>query len=144
MRAVPPPPPPAEDDEAPAEDDEATRRSNIAARMAKLGGIKFGAPPLPNTKRSMSTGPSDETPKSPIRETPTSPTIEERQEESFNIQESTEPSIAPVASEGGDGDETPEQEAARRRATLARLWAGGSLGFGMFGQRGHESTAAAD
>jgi hypothetical protein len=32
----------------------------------------------------------------------------------------------------GGGDETPEAEAARRRATLARLRAGGALGFGMF------------
>jgi hypothetical protein len=144
MRAVPPPPAPVEEQEGQAEDGEASRRSNIAARMAKLGGIKFGAPPLPNTKRSMSTGPSDETPKSPIRETPTSPTIEHMQEESFDAQEPLQPSVAPVTTQGGEGDETPEQEAARRRATLARLRAGGSLGFGMFGQRGHDSTAAAD
>jgi hypothetical protein len=138
MRAVPPPP---VEEEAQGEDDEATRRKNIAARMAKLGGIKFGAPP----QRSNSTGPTSavgEGPKSPIRETPTSPTVEEEQEEMIP-RGSAPPPLSPGV-EGGDGEETAEEEAARRRATLARLRAGGSLGFGMFGQRGHDSSAASD
>jgi hypothetical protein len=136
MRA--PPTAPAEVEGAEGEDDEAARRSNIAARMAKLGGVKFGAPPVPKTKRTMSTEPSsaiDETPKSPIREIPPPP------QEDEEPREEGEDAPAPVAT-GEDGDETPEQEAARRRATLARLRAGGSLGFGMFGQRGSNAPAS--
>ena len=146
MRAVPPAPAPIEDEDAQhGEDDEATRRSNIAARMAKLGGIKFGAPPIPGTKRSMSTGPSsavDEGPKSPIRETPTSPMLEEEQGD-MSPQQSAPP-MSPGEDAPGDGEETAEEEATRRRATLARLRAGGSLGFGMFGQKGSNSSATPD
>ena len=150
---MPPPPAAVEDDSAAqntgqsAEDEEATRRSNIAARMAKLGGIKFGAPPpVPATKRSMSTDPSstiDEGPKSPIREVPPASTNEV--DEGDDSQEaSTQRAISPPAAapQAEEGDETPEQEAARRRATLARLRAGGSLGFGMFGQGGHQAAAS--
>lgn len=43
-----------------------------------------------------------------------------------------------------DQDESPEAEAARRRATLARLRAGGSLGFGMFNHGPAKQEVGAD
>lgn len=121
-------PPPAEQQ---PEDEEAARKANIAARMAKLGGVKFGMPPpVPSFKKPSadSEGPAspvrEMAPRSPVREKVVSPTFEEPTTEA-----------TPVEASGGaddDGEETPEQEAARRRATLARLRAGGALGFGMF------------
>ena len=107
-------------------DEEATRRQNIAARMAKLGGIKLGGPPLGFNPRQGSatsdTGPTSptEVPRSPVTEAPLSPIG----------------SVAPPATSDqtvNDNDESEEAAAVRRRATLARLQAGGHLGgFNMF------------
>ncbi|WVW84772.1 hypothetical protein I302_106807 [Kwoniella bestiolae CBS 10118] len=116
-----------------AEDGDATRRSGIAARMAKLGGIKFGMPPPTFKKPQNITSPSSELPPaeeghvdSPIDKEPPLPSPR------------GEVPASPVR--GGaevEGEETPEQEAARRRATLARLRAGGALGgFGLFNPGG--------
>ncbi|KAK8858659.1 hypothetical protein IAR55_002888 [Kwoniella newhampshirensis] len=138
--------PPAEDEmtRSPSADDEdATRRSGIAARMAKLGGIKFGMPPPARKKHSVNEGAAniEEVPtvsddlSSPIeRERPIPSPVADRSEVGH-------PSPEPQATRGGE--ETPEQEAARRRATLARLRAGGALGFGMFnhGPVGVEDSA---
>lgn len=99
--------------------------------MAKLGGVKFGMPPTHAKRqstssadsRAMSEGPKSpiDAPHSPLGADPpmSSPTYERRQP--------SEPSL-----DVATGDETPEAEAARKRATLARLRAGGALGFGMF------------
>lgn len=125
-----------------ADDDEKARKAGIAARMAKLGGIKFGMPPpVPAIKRDSAN--TSEAPMSPTRRIstgPASPVAEKREVPSSPLESS-----APLASPGADApvgsksveapeedEETPEAEAARRRATLARLRAGGSLGFGMF------------
>ncbi|GFZ45131.1 hypothetical protein JCM24511_02857 [Saitozyma sp. JCM 24511] len=123
----------------PAQEDseEASRRSGIAARMAKLGGIKFGMPPPGGKKPSASStdpmSPTQEAPTSPVVDAPKSP-IGEREVVAEPVSEQA--GIAPV----DDGEETPEQEAARRRATLARLRAGGALGFG--GMFGHGPSSA--
>lgn len=114
----------------PAADPEAQRRAGIAARMAKLGGIKLGGPPLMGTRRSTndaSEGPRSPMspgaePTSPVREAPLAPSLQTAAEE--------------------EDDETEEAAARRRQATLARLQAGGSLGQGMFG--GPRPVAEAD
>ncbi|WVQ96424.1 hypothetical protein IAU59_003529 [Kwoniella sp. CBS 9459] len=132
----------------PAEDEDASRRSGIAARMAKLGGIKFGMPPPTFKKPSASvTSPTNEhvpgSPKARNVDEPTSPIdteppvrnpSEERSDAMSSVPSAPAPAPAPAPAfaESGDSEETPEQEAARRRATLARLRAGGALGFGMF------------
>ncbi|WWC96190.1 hypothetical protein V866_003057 [Kwoniella sp. B9012] len=115
-----------------AEDEDATRRSGIAARMAKLGGIKFGMPPPTFKKPQNIASPSSEV-----------PTAEEGHVESPIDKEPPLPSprgevpVSPVTGRDEEGEETPEQEAARRRATLARLRAGGALGgFGLFNPGG--------
>jgi hypothetical protein len=119
------------------EDEEKARRAGIAARMAKLGGIKFGAPPPP-VKKMSTTG--SEVPTSPINEkqnvqveTPISP-IEDRSVTTESREEPSreEPQEATAPGDVPEEEESPEAEAARRRATLARLRAGGALGFGMF------------
>ncbi|WVQ65693.1 uncharacterized protein L199_003871 [Kwoniella botswanensis] len=115
-----------------AEDEDATRRSGIAARMAKLGGIKFGMPPPTFKKPQNITSPSSEVPSaeeghvdSPIDKEPPLPSPR------------GEAPVSPVTGGDDEGEETPEQEAARRRATLARLRAGGALGgFGLFNPGG--------
>ncbi|OCF54822.1 hypothetical protein L486_07477 [Kwoniella mangroviensis CBS 10435] len=115
-----------------AEDEDATRRSGIAARMAKLGGIKFGMPPPTFKKPQNITSPSSEVPPaeeghvdSPIDKEPPLPSPR------------GEAPVSPVTGGDDEGEETPEQEAARRRATLARLRAGGALGgFGLFNPGG--------
>ena len=115
----------AEGDSAPAEDAnaDAVRRQGIAARMAKLGGIKLGGPPI-TFQRS---------PTSPVG-APASPI---RSEQDDVIASPTSPAAAPlsVPFEETAEDETEEQAAKRRQATLARLRAGGALGFGMFNNR---------
>ena len=116
----------AEGDSAPAEDADAVRRQGIAARMAKLGGIKLGGPPM-TFQRS---------PTSPVG-APVSPIRSERDDV---IASPTSPAAAPLSApfEETADDETEEQAAKRRQATLARLRAGGALGFGMF----NNSTSA--
>lgn len=121
----------------PKEDEEdAARRSGIAARMAKLGGIKFGIPPPhPMKSHSVDTAGSESIPSrsenlSPVENEPPPPPpstgVEAEQQQPERDDQGKE--------EAGSEEETPEQEAARRRATLARLRAGGALGFGMFNQ----------
>lgn len=100
--------------------------------MAKLGGIKFGA--APQLRKPVPSAADGDTPRSPVRETIRSPTGE-----APPLSPLTETTAAPQV--GGTADESPEQEAARRRATLARLRAGGTLGFGMFN---HGPAAAAE
>jgi hypothetical protein len=108
--------------------DESARRQNIAARMAKLGGIKLGGPPMFNSRQASEStdkglqSPTEmpQTPLSPIGDDPLSP---------------TSPAMSRNAGleTTGDDDETDEAAAHRRRATLARLQAGGHLGgFNMF------------
>ncbi|WWC70854.1 uncharacterized protein I206_104806 [Kwoniella pini CBS 10737] len=125
-----------------AEDEEATRRSGIAARMAKLGGIKFGMPPptFKKSSRDVTSPPATEAvlPQteelqvdSPIDKPPPIP--------SPGAEQPASNATSALAEPAGGGEETPEQEAARRRATLARLRAGGALGgFGLFN---HGSSA---
>lgn len=103
-----------------AEDADAARRQGIAARMAKLGGIKLGGPPMTFQRHPSSPGAS-----------PVSPSYSPRNE---ILASPTSPGATPLnepSTETGD-DETDEQAAKRRQATLARLRAGGALGFGMF------------
>ncbi|KAJ9107396.1 hypothetical protein QFC21_000846 [Naganishia friedmannii] len=108
------------------QDADAIRRQGIAARMAKLGGIKLGGPPM--FQRSAAA--SGESPLSPsysgrneILGSPTSPipppVVSIPDTESRSLSEPAE-------------NETEEQAAKRRQATLARLRAGGALGFGLF------------
>ncbi|WRT67866.1 uncharacterized protein IL334_004840 [Kwoniella shivajii] len=121
------------------DDDDASRRSGIAARMARLGGIKFGMPPPTLRKQSQNvSSPTTETPvtdqehlNSPIDKEPPLPSPK------------GEPPLSPISAVGAqEGEETPEQEAARRRATLARLRAGGALGgFGLFNQGSSHAAA---
>ncbi|ORY25641.1 hypothetical protein BCR39DRAFT_543513 [Naematelia encephala] len=107
--------------------------------MAKLGGIKFGAPPATRKQSSLSPGP----PQSPLEE-PTSPLEAPMSpvKVSSSITEDVTEEATAAAPPMGD-DETPDQESARRRATLARLRAGGTLGFGMFGH-GPAAISASD
>ncbi|TYJ58565.1 hypothetical protein B9479_000775 [Cryptococcus floricola] len=113
-------------EKSPEDAEELNRRSSIAARMAKLGGVKFGMPPPQQFKKQSSGATS-------ARE------VEETGEAASVDRQGSVPDNAgavPVerSAEAEEEEETPEQEAARRRATLARLRAGGALGFGMFNQ----------
>lgn len=107
--------------------------------MAKLGGIKFGMPPpVPKVKRTNTLDqPEVSSPVAPQQTVPESP-MEERSVPTSPIVPTRMP--PPVEAESEEGEETPEQEAERRRKTLARLRAGGALGRGMFGQ-GHAAPA---
>jgi len=122
------PPVVSEEPTAAVVNDESARRQNIAARMAKLGGIKLGGPPMFNSRQASGStdrglqSPTEmpQTPLSPIGDGPLSPT-------------SPVMSRSPGLETTGDDDETDEAAAQRRRATLARLQAGGHLGgFNMF------------
>lgn len=121
------------------DEEDAARRSGIAARMAKLGGIKFGIPP-PHPIKTHSVDTATAGPDSvPNRSENLSPV--EKEPPAAAAAPAAVVSPEPEQPERGEGEvasseeeETPEQEAARRRATLARLRAGGALGFGMFNQ----------
>ncbi|KAJ9100021.1 hypothetical protein QFC19_005839 [Naganishia cerealis] len=108
------------------EDADAIRRQGIAARMAKLGGIKLGGPPM--FQRSAA----------PSGESPLSPPCAGRNEILGSPTSTVPPPVAPIpATDSQDvpeatENETEEQAARRRQATLARLRAGGALGFGLF------------
>ncbi|WVQ73144.1 hypothetical protein IAR50_002708 [Cryptococcus sp. DSM 104548] len=106
--------------------EELSRRSSIAARMAKLGGVKFGMPPPQQFKKQSSGAASARE----LNETGEINASAERQGSVPTDDSGPAPAEKPMEEE----EETPEQEAARRRATLARLRAGGALGFGMFNQ----------
>jgi hypothetical protein len=111
----------ADKDEEPAEEDaEAARRQTIAARMAKLGGVRAfgGPPPIPQPKRSVSSEPTDAT--SPVF---------------------AEAAAAPTAADtAGDDDEDDEARRARVRARMAAI---GARGMGMFGAPAPPMTAPA-
>ncbi|BEI80594.1 hypothetical protein CcaverHIS002_0111230 [Cutaneotrichosporon cavernicola] len=132
VRAIPPAPLAAQVEEE--GDEETQRRASIAARMAKLGGIRFGAPP-PMPIRKRSTLDEETTHASPSAELPpTSDASVLRPEPEETDQEvpAPPPRAPPAPAPADDGEETPEQEAERRRKTLARLRAGGMLGGGLF------------
>ena len=123
------------------EDEEKKRKAGIAARMAKLGGIKFGMPPpVPTFKKRAST--SEE---SHVREEigSTGPLSPVNDQPRMNSPLSEVPPNTESGPMEGD-EETPEAEATRRRATLARLRAGGSLGYGLFDHGPKSSQAAED
>lgn len=111
---------------SPTVDEEAARRQGIAARMAKLGGIKLGGPPLivrtpSNIASEDPASPVELGQRSPILEHPPSPL------------QATLQSSGLEAGNEVEEDESEDAAAARRRATLARLQAGGRLGgFNMF------------
>ncbi|EJU03307.1 hypothetical protein DACRYDRAFT_21521, partial [Dacryopinax primogenitus] len=114
--ASPPPlAPDASDESAPTEEDEElARRQTIAARMAKLGGLRFGLPPSLPPARNVPAPPSEEsTVKAEAITAPEhgTPQLEDETAESLPVSE--------------------ESEHARRQAILARLVAGGGRGFGM-------------
>lgn len=113
------------------EDEDKSRRAGIAARMARLGGVKFGMAPSHLKRQSTSSVDSramSEGPMSPI-DAPQSP-IDTEPALSGSIHNASQP--PQTASTAAPDDESPEGQAARKRATLARLRAGGALGFGMF------------
>lgn len=94
-----------------------------------MGGIKLGGPPLGiNTRQSSTVSDAGLTSPTAVPPTPRSPVPEEPL--------SPIGSVAPAATVGttmDTSDESEEAAAVRRRATLARLQAGGHLGgFNMF------------
>ena len=108
-QSVPNAPSPQEDSE---EDAEQARRRTIAERMAKLGGIRFGAPPAPAL--------------APARRPPASaPSAEELPaEENTPMEQGTSASQVP-------GEEDEEDEQARRQRITAKLAGMGGMRFGM-------------
>ncbi|OAX35991.1 hypothetical protein K503DRAFT_722107 [Rhizopogon vinicolor AM-OR11-026] len=90
------------------EDEEAVRRRTIAERMARLGGIRFGAPPVP-TSLTRSTFPRAPPPTSIPPDEPEVDTKEPDQEQT----------------------ETEEDEAARKQRISAKLAGMGGMRFGM-------------
>ncbi|TCD68515.1 hypothetical protein EIP91_010571 [Steccherinum ochraceum] len=100
---APPPPPPAAQPEAGEEDGEQARRRTIAERMAKLGGIRLGAPmPMP--------------PKAPA-----APRPEEAAEEGKEPDGQAEP----------QEPAEEEDEFARKQRIAARIAGMGGMRFGM-------------
>ncbi|KAG6835916.1 hypothetical protein H0H93_013376 [Arthromyces matolae] len=94
------------------EDEQAVRRRTIAERMAKLGGIKFGAaPPLPHLGRP----------------TPSGPVPREEEVESSN--ENQERSSEQVVGEAELTEE--EEERARKERIAAKLAMMGGMRIGM-------------
>lgn len=110
--------------------------------MAKLGGVKFGMPHSPLKRQSTSSADPRATPdtiQSPI-DAPLSPIDTQSMPRAMNEPEQTrQPAVAAESVE-----ETPEVESARRQATLARLRAGGALGFGMFNHGPASPSGEAD
>ena len=104
-------PPPQEQEEDP----ETVRKKTIAERMAKLGGIRFGAP-MP-----------------PVKVAPPKPVVEETKDQN---QDAAAPSAQTdrAAYSAAEGPED-EDETARRRRIAAKVAAmgGRGLGMGMFG-----------
>ncbi|KAG6919231.1 hypothetical protein DXG01_008027 [Tephrocybe rancida] len=101
-------PPDQEPVDNPVEDGQAARRRTIAERMAKLGGIKFGAAPLPHTKRP----------------TPPAP----KEEEAEDTPEHGEP--AAQSAEATEFTEE-EEERARKERIAAKLAMMGGMRIGM-------------
>ena len=97
------------------EDPETVRKRSIAERMAKLGGIRFGAP-MPSVKAA-----------------PPKPMVEETEDQSQDVAASSVQTDG-VAHPAAEGPED-EDETARRRRIAAKVAAmgGRGLGMGMFG-----------
>ncbi|KAG1788290.1 hypothetical protein EV424DRAFT_1465200 [Suillus variegatus] len=89
------------------EDEDSVRKRTIAERMARLGGIRFGAPPVP-TSLSRPTFPRAPPPTSIP---PDEPEVD--------------------AKESEERDETVEDEAARKQRIAAKLAGMGGMRFGM-------------
>ncbi|KAG1780702.1 hypothetical protein EV702DRAFT_1079921 [Suillus placidus] len=89
------------------EDEDSVRRQTIAERMARLGGIRFGAPPIPTplTRPTFPHAPP------PTSIPPDEPEVDAKEPE--------------------EGDETAEDEAARKRRIAAKLAGMGGMRFGM-------------
>lgn len=105
--------------EAPVEDEEQTRRRTIAERMAKLGGIRFGAPP-------------------PVmRPPPPPPPPAVESEDDVQAESPQEQSQEPSA------EEEVEDEFARRQRIAARLAGMGGMRFGMLPGQAVSPTAQA-
>ena len=114
----PPPPPPSsrpsvastasepQEEQAEGEEDsEQARRRTIAERMAKLGGIRFGAPPpIPSTRRAPPPEPE--------------PAQDEAEEK-------------PAEAEEAPQEEEEEDEFARKQRIAARIAGMGGMRFGM-------------
>ncbi|KAI0927093.1 hypothetical protein AcW1_007558 [Taiwanofungus camphoratus] len=100
-----------------AEDDlEQVRRHTIAERMAKLGGIRFGAPPPPPLRRTQN------------------PTHSHPDTDKDRVEEPTSPA---QLSEAQQAPEEEEDEFARKQRIAARIAGMGGMRFGML-----PSTAA--
>lgn len=89
----------------PEEDETQAKRRGIAERMAKLGGIRFGAPP-------------------PVTRRPIPPPAAETDQEPSGHEETGEAAEEVT-------DEPEEDEAARRQRIAARLAGMGGMRFGM-------------
>lgn len=117
--------------------------------MARLGGIKFGMPPPTFKKQSLNVSTGSDPTGGDGPATPQDVASPIDQEPSMSspglVDESSQPETALSRPAPVDtSNETPEQEAARRRATLARLRAGGALGFGMFNHAQKEEQVPED
>ncbi|KAF5360638.1 hypothetical protein D9756_005132 [Leucocoprinus leucothites] len=140
MRSPPPPPPPAlssppppaaastiETKEEGEEDEEKVKRQTIAERMARLGGIKFGAsparPPIPVPP--------------PPRKTSTSageaaaPGEVQADEPSGEKEELPQEHVQGGGGGDDDGGEDEEEERARRERIAAKLAGMGGMRIGM-------------
>uniref|UniRef100_A0A8H8CHM2 BBC1/AIM3 cysteine proteinase-fold domain-containing protein n=1 Tax=Psilocybe cubensis TaxID=181762 RepID=A0A8H8CHM2_PSICU len=104
--AAPPSAAPHDDDNA-EEDAEQLRRKTIAERMAKLGGIRFGAAPIPT----------------PISRPPPRQSEEEDQKEGESSAAVNEEPAAPLSEE--------EEERARKERIAAKLATMGGMRIGM-------------
>ncbi|KAG6813006.1 hypothetical protein H0H92_014743 [Tricholoma furcatifolium] len=106
-------PPPPQDPVVPEEDEQTARRRTIAERMAKLGGIKFGAaPPLPHAMR-----PPPPAPRAP-------------REEEEEAAPATEHPDEQQPAEGAELTEE-EEERARKERIAAKLAMMGGMRIGM-------------
>lgn len=108
--AAPVPEPAVTGEEAGEEDPEQARRHTIAERMARLGGIRFGAPPPPPVRR-------------PRPPTPT---------EGHDTEETISPQQGPPEQEPEiEEPEEEEDEFARKQRIAARIAGMGGMRFGM-------------
>ena len=102
-----------------ADDSEQTRRRTIAERMAKLGGIRFGAPP-----------PIPHKPTAPL---PQSPSTDETVPDGRGRELDTDDSTKQIEV-GSEEPDSQEAERTRRQAIAARLAGLGGMRFGMLPQ----------
>ncbi|KZT09197.1 uncharacterized protein LAESUDRAFT_722922, partial [Laetiporus sulphureus 93-53] len=100
------------------EDPEQARRRTIAERMAKLGGIRFGAPMSPPVRRPQ----------------PPPPPAEGHAEDVSAPEQEHEAEDVPAAEQEREAEEAPEEqedEFARRQRIAARIAGMGGMRFGM-------------